>query len=234
MWYSPEHSRRPGLVDLSRTDGGDAHAHRRTVGCARHAWRRATRRAALARLYPAERRTAVDGALGARAFTDVPPAVPGARGARRTARHGQSGAFRPAGATSRARTSFRLDEWGALAAEIEIRSAPDLTELLAHEFEHLIEQLDGVDLQALARKGEARRLSDGAFETDRAVAAGQQVAGESRRQRARPRARRRRVGLAGAAPRRGRQGVGAVGGAQAEYGSARHNHRIWPPTGGQR
>ncbi len=87
-------------------------------------------------------------------------------------------AFRPAGATARARTSFRQGEWGALAAEIEIRSAPDLTELLAHEFEHLIEQLDGVDLQALARKGEARRLSDGAFETDRAIAAGLQVAGE--------------------------------------------------------
>jgi hypothetical protein len=87
-------------------------------------------------------------------------------------------AFRPLGATARARTSFRQAEWGALAADIEIRSAPELTELLAHEFEHLIEQLDGVDLTALARKGEARRLSDGAFETDRAIAAGHQVAGE--------------------------------------------------------
>ncbi len=85
---------------------------------------------------------------------------------------------RLAGATSRARTSFRQGQWGALAADIEIRSVPDLTELLAHEFEHLIEQLDGVDLQALAKEGEARRLPDGAFETDRAIAAGQQVAGE--------------------------------------------------------
>ena len=49
---------------------------------------------------------------------------------------------------------------------------------LAHEFEHLIEQLDGVDLRALAKEGEARRLPDGAFETERAIAAGQQVAGE--------------------------------------------------------
>ena len=81
------------------------------------------------------------------------------------------------GAT-RARTSFRQGQWGALAAEIEIRSALELTELIAHEFEHLIEQLDGVDLKALAREGEAHRLADGAFETDRAVAAGQQVAGE--------------------------------------------------------
>jgi hypothetical protein len=81
------------------------------------------------------------------------------------------------GAT-RARTSFRQNQWGALAAEIEIHGALELTELIAHEFEHLIEQLDGVDLKALAREGEARRLANGAFETDRAIAAGQQVAGE--------------------------------------------------------
>ena len=57
-------------------------------------------------------------------------------------------------------------------------SVADLTELIAHEFEHLIEQLDGVDLTALSRDGQAHRLSDGAFETERAVAAGQRVAGE--------------------------------------------------------
>jgi hypothetical protein len=85
---------------------------------------------------------------------------------------------RPAIGTTRARTSFRQNESGALAAAIEIRSALELTELLAHEFEHLIEQLDGVDLKALSREGEAHRLADGAFETDRAIAAGQQVAGE--------------------------------------------------------
>jgi hypothetical protein len=80
--------------------------------------------------------------------------------------------------TTRARTSFRQTPSGALAAEIEIRSAAALTELLAHEFEHLIEQLDGVDLHALAREGGAHRLADGAFETARAIAAGHQVAGE--------------------------------------------------------
>ena len=86
--------------------------------------------------------------------------------------------FQSAIGATRARTSFRQGQWGALAAEIEIRSALELTELIAHEFEHLIEQLDGVDLKALAREGEAHRLADGAFETDRAIAAGQQVAGE--------------------------------------------------------
>jgi len=80
--------------------------------------------------------------------------------------------------TSRARTAFRQTETGGLDAQIEIRSASDMSELLGHEFEHLIEQLDGVDLSAMARGGEARRLTDGAFETTRAIAAGQQVAGE--------------------------------------------------------
>ena len=87
-------------------------------------------------------------------------------------------AYRPGAGTTRARTSIRQNQWGVLAAEIEIRSVPDLTELLAHEFEHLIEQLDGADLKALAKEGMAHRLADGAFETARAVAAGQQVAGE--------------------------------------------------------
>ncbi len=86
--------------------------------------------------------------------------------------------YRRVAGTTRARTSFRQNQWGVLAAEIEIRSVLELTELLAHEFEHLIEQLDGVDLKALAKEGMAHRLADGAFETTRAVAAGQQVAGE--------------------------------------------------------
>jgi hypothetical protein len=86
--------------------------------------------------------------------------------------------YRPAIGAMRARTSFRQTPAGALAAEIEIRSAAELTELIAHEFEHLLEQLDGVDLHALSKAGEAHRLVDGAFETERAIAAGQQVAGE--------------------------------------------------------
>ena len=89
-----------------------------------------------------------------------------------TMSHGQ-----PSG-TSRARTAFRQTKTGGLDAQIEIRNASDMSELLGHEFEHLIEQLDGVDLSAMARGGEARRLTDGAFETERAIAAGQQVAGE--------------------------------------------------------
>jgi hypothetical protein len=53
-----------------------------------------------------------------------------------------------------------------------------MTELLAHELEHVLEQVEGIDLDALAEEGEARRLSDGSFETARAVQAGRRVAAE--------------------------------------------------------
>jgi hypothetical protein len=87
-------------------------------------------------------------------------------------------AYRPTGSWSRAMTTFQQNRSGQIAADIELRSARDLTELIAHEFEHLLEQVEGIDLQALAHDGEARRLSDGAFETARAIQVGQQVAGE--------------------------------------------------------
>jgi hypothetical protein len=88
-------------------------------------------------------------------------------------------ARRPAGTTSRAVTRFvRKNRSRDLHAEIEIRSAPDMAELLAHEFEHVLEQIEGIGLEALAERGEARRLTDGAFETVRAVKAGHRVTAE--------------------------------------------------------
>ena len=87
-------------------------------------------------------------------------------------------AVRPAGTTARAYTTFRQNRAGDISAEIEIRSAPDMTELLAHELEHVLEQVEGIDLQTLANSGAARRLSDGAFETARAMQAGHRVAAE--------------------------------------------------------
>lgn len=81
------------------------------------------------------------------------------------------------GSTSRAITTFRQDRSGVLEADIEIRSLLELTELLAHELEHVLEQVEGIDLEALDKK-HARRLSDGAFETSRAIEAGRRVASE--------------------------------------------------------
>lgn len=53
-------------------------------------------------------------------------------------------------------------------------------ELIAHEFEHAIEQVEGLDLRALARtKGSlVYRLEDGSFETERAKQAGRRVTHE--------------------------------------------------------
>jgi len=86
--------------------------------------------------------------------------------------------MRRPGSSDRARAIVRPKASGGFAADIEIRNASEIPELLAHEFEHLIEQLDGIDLGVLAQRGQARRLEDGAFETRRAIAAGQRVAGE--------------------------------------------------------
>jgi hypothetical protein len=87
-------------------------------------------------------------------------------------------ALAPPGRLARARAIVHRLPSGEVEADIEIGNPSELTELLAHEFEHLIEQLDGVELESLSERGEARRLDDGAFETRRAVAVGRRVAGE--------------------------------------------------------
>jgi len=87
-------------------------------------------------------------------------------------------AMRPPGSRMRARAVVRRDASGAFAADIEIRTPVAMPELLAHELEHVIEQIDGVDLPALAARGEAQRVEGQAFETRRACLVGQQVAGE--------------------------------------------------------
>ena len=58
-----------------------------------------------------------------------------------------------------------------------------LVELLAHEFEHLVEQVEGLNLRKLARiRGSGVRELDGElFESDRAIRVGRVVAEESER-----------------------------------------------------
>jgi hypothetical protein len=76
---------------------------------------------------------------------------------------------------ARAQTTFRRYRSGALFADVEILFGEDYRELLAHEFEHVIEQLDGVDLREEARQGRAWQIDGGAFETRRARLAGLQA-----------------------------------------------------------
>ena len=78
----------------------------------------------------------------------------------------------------RALSVVRRAPSGRIDVSIEIHNSSNLSELLGHEFEHVIEQLDGVDLQRLQSSGEARRIESGAFETRRAIAAGQRVSAE--------------------------------------------------------
>lgn len=85
---------------------------------------------------------------------------------------------------TRARARIARAANGTLLAAIEVVGREDLVELIAHEFEHVIEQLDGVDLPARARlasTGVSRGSGEAnAFETVRARRVGLIVSAEVR------------------------------------------------------
>jgi hypothetical protein len=96
----------------------------------------------------------------------------------------------PAAAGSQALTDYSVGHAGRTFAHVRLGQTMDREEIIAHEFEHITEQLDGVDLPSLARHGAAGvRLAGNVdrFETERAVAMGRQVSQEIRT------ARRRRM-----------------------------------------
>jgi hypothetical protein len=70
---------------------------------------------------------------------------------------------------------------GQIEAGVQLGTIGDPVLLIAHEFEHILEQLDGVDLASMASRtatGVHRRPGSEHFETDRAIAAGRRVAEE--------------------------------------------------------
>jgi hypothetical protein len=85
--------------------------------------------------------------------------------------------------TARARATISRFSEGAIIATVFLPTPlrhEDALELIAHELEHVIEQIDRVDLARLADTGAgASRLADGAFETERARRAGRTVAAET-------------------------------------------------------
>ena len=90
---------------------------------------------------------------------------------------------------SRGRAASRItrDPAGTLAAHVYLAShiAPaNLVELIAHELEHIVEQLDGLELESLARRAPATvwQSEPGAFETVRAIRVGQSVAADVNRE----------------------------------------------------
>ncbi|HEX2341601.1 MAG TPA: hypothetical protein VHI98_14080 [Vicinamibacterales bacterium] len=67
-------------------------------------------------------------------------------------------------------------------AVVELPPFGDHVELIAHEFEHIVEQLEGVELRRLANDPSAGVHDlQYAYETERAYKVGQQVARECRR-----------------------------------------------------
>jgi hypothetical protein len=84
----------------------------------------------------------------------------------------------------RAMTEISRQPDGRLTAFITIGPLHDTVELIAHEFEHVIEQMDGVDLAeraSLPRSGVHQQSgTPGIFETIRATRIGKRVAAEVR------------------------------------------------------
>ena len=83
----------------------------------------------------------------------------------------------------RAGTRITRDPAGRLDARVYLAShiAPArLVQLIAHELEHIVEQLDGVELDRIARRAPATvwQSEQGAFETARAVRIGLRVAAD--------------------------------------------------------
>jgi hypothetical protein len=82
----------------------------------------------------------------------------------------------------RARSTARRYGSGRLTVIVELPVSADLAELLAHELEHVTEFIERVDLPAMAREGRGgvtQRKLDGAFESQRAIAAGRAAADET-------------------------------------------------------
>ena len=75
---------------------------------------------------------------------------------------------------ARARTEVSRYAFGAIRAIVELPTVVDITELLPHELEHILEQIEGVNLPALAktRATGVTEVARGVYETDRARTAG--------------------------------------------------------------
>jgi len=71
---------------------------------------------------------------------------------------------------------------GHVVARVRVRFGRESVEIIAHELEHVLERLDGVQLPLDAlRPGSGTTLYGGAYETRRATDAGRQVAKEVRK-----------------------------------------------------
>lgn len=76
-------------------------------------------------------------------------------------------------------STVRKHEWGAMLVDTTVFVPTDLVEIMAHELEHVCEQMEGVDLPSLSRrKGGGVYNLNGHYETVRAIRAGQNATRE--------------------------------------------------------
>lgn len=80
---------------------------------------------------------------------------------------------------SRAQTMIERYQAGAMVAFVTLKFAEDYVELIPHEIEHVIEQVDHVRLSLEVARQEAWRSRNGAYETRRAMNVGLRVRQEA-------------------------------------------------------
>jgi hypothetical protein len=87
---------------------------------------------------------------------------------------------KPHSSEMRAASVIERRKAGVWVASVDVFIDRDLVEMIAHELEHVIEQIDGVDLPRLAQQGLAGVMTGSGehYETARAVATGKRVAAE--------------------------------------------------------
>jgi hypothetical protein len=80
----------------------------------------------------------------------------------------------------RAESTMYLHEFGAVDVDTRLYTVRDAIEVVAHELEHVCEQIEGVDVRALSHRRNSGVFTVGShFETRRAVLTGRQVAQEA-------------------------------------------------------
>jgi hypothetical protein len=80
-----------------------------------------------------------------------------------------------------AESVVRHHEYGARVVETTLFGPADMVELIAHELEHVCEQMEGIDLDTLARRHDSGVYQIGRhYETPRAILAGRRVMRELR------------------------------------------------------
>jgi hypothetical protein len=85
---------------------------------------------------------------------------------------------RPRQPTIAARSVLSFRGVSLASAAVYVDPSPDAAQLLAHEFEHILEQLDGVNLAEQPDSEAVWRSGENHFETQRAVEAGRRAARE--------------------------------------------------------